>query len=91
VKIQEIIVVNVGTINIPDQSSINNSIFLISVAFIMTIKMILVVNENIDKDTDTIENPSKKGSFDVVRKAVFKPAMMALAIDMTSKTFVSLV
>ncbi len=53
--------------------------------------MILVVNENIDKDTDTIENPSKKGSFDVVRKAVFKPAMMALAIDMTSKTFVSLV
>ena len=90
-KIQEIIVVNVGTINIPDQSFINNSIFLISVAFIMTIKIILVVNENIDKDTDTIENPSKKGSFVVVRKAVFKPAMMALAIDMTSKTFVSLV
>ena len=90
-KTQESIVVIDGNINIPHQSSMKNSMFLISVVFIITIKIILVVNENIDKDTDTIENPSKKGSFVVVRKAVFKPAMMALAIDMTSKTFVSLV
>tara|TARA_B100001142_G_scaffold248489_1_gene248360 strand:+ start:73 stop:330 length:258 start_codon:yes stop_codon:yes gene_type:complete len=83
-------VVTVGNINTPHQSSINNGMFLTSVVFIITIKIILVVNDNTDKVTDIRDKHCKIASVEEVIKAVVKPAIMALVIDITSKIFVNL-